>query len=62
MPPWSIWWRGAETLARLRERRGGRVPSRPRPVPCRANGQAALAYYSLDAETGRYRRVRASTC
>jgi RNA polymerase sigma-70 factor (ECF subfamily) len=53
MPPWPMWWRGAETLATFsRDSRG--VCPESRPVPCRANGQPALAFYSLSAETGRW--------
>jgi RNA polymerase sigma-70 factor (ECF subfamily) len=54
MPPWSMWWQGAETLARLAHNSRGVCPE-SRPVPCRANGQPALAYYSLDAETGSFK-------
>src|SRR5262249_61344682 len=40
MPPWPLWWRGAETLAAFsRDSRG--VCPESRPVPCRANGQPA---------------------
>jgi RNA polymerase sigma-70 factor (ECF subfamily) len=53
MPPWASWWRGRETVAA-----SDRAPSRgcrpTRSVPTRANGQPALAYYHLDAGTGRH--------
>jgi RNA polymerase sigma-70 factor (ECF subfamily) len=53
MPPWAAWWRGRETIAGFA---GAAVevcaPSRA--VPIRANGQPAVAYYILEAETGRY--------
>jgi RNA polymerase sigma-70 factor, ECF subfamily len=53
MPPWSAWWRGRETIAGF-ARTAVEVCPPSRAVPIRANGQPALAHYSLDAETGRY--------
>ncbi|HSF03797.1 MAG TPA: sigma-70 family RNA polymerase sigma factor [Solirubrobacterales bacterium] len=53
MPPWSSWWRGRETLARFANDAVG-VCSEALSVPTHANGQPAIAYYSLDAESGRY--------
>jgi RNA polymerase sigma-70 factor (ECF subfamily) len=53
MPPWSLWWHGAETLIEF-VRRAVDICPPSQAVPCRANGQPALAHYSLDAETGRY--------
>ena len=55
MPPWPIWWQGAETLARISAKLAAACALRPGAIPCRANGQTALAHYSLDAETGLYR-------
>jgi RNA polymerase sigma-70 factor (ECF subfamily) len=51
MPPWSEWWRGRETIASFA---ANEDCFETRTVPIRANGQAALASYSLDEETGRY--------
>src|SRR5262249_2997744 len=53
MPPWPVWWRGAEALARFAAASRGVCPE-SRPVACRANGQPALAFYALDAATGRW--------
>src|SRR5262249_42130458 len=53
MPPWSMWWRGRDTIA-------GFAPEakdtcvRARALPIRVNGQAAVAYYGEEAETGRH--------
>jgi RNA polymerase sigma-70 factor (ECF subfamily) len=53
MPPWATWWRGRETIA-------GFAPSaaefcaESRVLPTQANGQPAVAYYHLNAETGRW--------
>ena len=51
MPPWSLWWRGAETLAGFSRDSRGICPE-SRSIPCRVNGQPGLAYYSLDAADG----------
>jgi RNA polymerase sigma-70 factor, ECF subfamily len=53
MPPWSSWWRGRDTLAGLA---GAAAESCPAslPVQLHANGQAAVAYYHLDADAGTY--------
>jgi RNA polymerase sigma-70 factor, ECF subfamily len=53
MPPWSYWWRGRDAIIALAK---AGVESCPpsRAVLTRANGQPAIAYYTLDAETGRY--------
>jgi RNA polymerase sigma-70 factor (ECF subfamily) len=53
MPPWSSWWRGRETIAGF-AKEAAEFCAQARPLPTRANGQPAVAYYSLDAETGRY--------
>ena len=53
MPPWAIWWSGSEAIAGFSET-ATRVCPRSRSIPTRANGQPALATYSLAAETGRY--------
>ena len=53
MPPWPIWWSGGETIAAFAE--SGREACPPaRPVLTQANGQTALAFYSLEPESGRY--------
>ena len=49
----------AELVARARDdrrfRRGrDEICAESRALPTRANGQLAVAYYALDAETGRY--------
>jgi RNA polymerase sigma-70 factor (ECF subfamily) len=54
MPPWPLWWRGRETLALFAESVQGACPE-SRKVATRANGQPAVASYSLDSETGRYK-------
>jgi RNA polymerase sigma-70 factor, ECF subfamily len=51
MPPWAEWWQGRETIASFA---GNEDCSETRSVPIRANGQLALAAYSLEEETGRY--------
>jgi RNA polymerase sigma-70 factor (ECF subfamily) len=53
MPPWASWWRGRETIAGFAPT-AAQVCAESRTVPTRANGQPAVAYYHLDAETGRY--------
>ena len=57
MPPWSAWWRGRETIAgfaTVAHQTCGRSTRRCRR---RANGQPAVAYYKLDAESGRWEAV-----
>jgi RNA polymerase sigma-70 factor, ECF subfamily len=53
MPPWASWWRGRDTIAAFA---AVAVEScaKSRPVPIRASGQPGVAYYHLDAQTGRY--------
>ena len=53
MPPWAGWWRGRETIAGFAKTAHEDCPE-TRAVPIRANGQLAVAYYNLDAETGRF--------
>ena len=53
MPPWAAWWRGRDTLVSLAEAARGNCPE-SRSVQITANGQAAIAYYSRDAE-GRFK-------
>jgi RNA polymerase sigma-70 factor, ECF subfamily len=53
MPPWPIWWRGGDTIAGF-ARTAVEVCAESRKVATRANGQLAIASYSLDAATGRY--------
>jgi RNA polymerase sigma-70 factor (ECF subfamily) len=54
MPPWSSWWRGRETVAGF-AKTAVEVCAEARTVPTRANGQPAIAYYSVDDETGRWK-------
>ena len=54
MPPWASWWRGRETIAEF-AKEAVEFCAEARSVPIRANGQPAVAYYSLDAESGRWR-------
>jgi RNA polymerase sigma-70 factor, ECF subfamily len=51
MPPWAEWWQGRETIAGFADNEDC---FETRSIPIRANGQTALASYSLDEETGRY--------
>jgi RNA polymerase sigma-70 factor (ECF subfamily) len=53
MPPWASWWRGRKTIAGFAAT-AVEVCAEARPVLTRANGQPAIAYYSLDGETGRF--------
>ena len=53
MPPWSIWWRGRETIISVAEAASDACPP-SRGLATQANGQPAVAYYSLDGQTGRY--------
>jgi RNA polymerase sigma-70 factor, ECF subfamily len=53
MPPWPSWWRGREIIARFVES-AVRLCAPTRALQIRANGQAAIAYYGLDEETGSY--------
>jgi RNA polymerase sigma-70 factor, ECF subfamily len=54
MPPWASWWRGRDTIAGF-STEAAEFCATALSVPVSANGQAAVAYYSLDADTGRYR-------
>jgi RNA polymerase sigma-70 factor, ECF subfamily len=53
MPPWPAWWRGRDAIAAML-RLGADTCPEARAVPTRANAQPAVAYYSLDAPSGRY--------
>ena len=54
MPPWPMWWRGGETIARFAAAAVG-VCAETRSVASQAaNGQPTIANYSLDPETGRF--------
>jgi RNA polymerase sigma-70 factor, ECF subfamily len=53
MPPWSVWWRGGETIAGFATT-AARVCPVSRRIAIHANAQLAMASYSMDAETGRY--------
>ena len=54
MPPWASWWRGGARIADM-ARHAVEVCATARPVPIRANGQAAIAYYSEDEKTGLFK-------
>jgi RNA polymerase sigma-70 factor, ECF subfamily len=54
MPPWASWWRGREAIAGFATTAAEFCPE-SRAVPTRANGQPAMAYFHLDAQTGRYK-------
>jgi RNA polymerase sigma-70 factor, ECF subfamily len=51
MPPWPMWWRGRDTIAGFAAE-AVEFCAPARAIPLRVNGQPAVAYYSLDAETG----------
>jgi RNA polymerase sigma-70 factor (ECF subfamily) len=53
MPPWPSWWRGREAIAGFAKTAHEECPE-TRSVPTCANGQLAVAYYSLETETGRW--------
>jgi len=53
MPPWAAWWRGRETIAEF-AKAAVEFCAEARTVPARANGQVAIAYYQLDADSGRF--------
>ena len=52
MPPWAAWWQGRETIAGFAPH-AKEACAKARTIPIRLNGQPAVAYYGLDAETGR---------
>jgi RNA polymerase sigma-70 factor (ECF subfamily) len=54
MPPWASWWRGRETIARFAAE-AAEICAEARAVPISACAQPAVAYYSLDGETGRFK-------
>ena len=54
MPPWAAWWRGRDTIGGF-AKEAAEFCAASLPVSTRANGQPAIAYYHLDAETGRYK-------
>ena len=53
MPPIPEWWHGRDALLEFRERNRDKCPEH-RPVPARANGQPAVAWYSWDEDSGRF--------
>ena len=53
MPPWSSWWRGRDTVANF-AKDAAEVCADALSVSVSANGQPALAYYQLNADTGMY--------
>jgi RNA polymerase sigma-70 factor (ECF subfamily) len=56
MPPWPSWWRGGDTVAAF-AKEAAEFTGQSLAVPVSANGQAAIAYYHLDAETGLYKAL-----
>jgi RNA polymerase sigma-70 factor, ECF subfamily len=54
MPPWASWWHGRETIAGF-ARTAMEFCADSRTVSTSSNGQPAVAYYHLDAETGHYK-------
>jgi RNA polymerase sigma-70 factor (ECF subfamily) len=54
MPPWASWWRGRDTIAGF-AKEAVDVCAASLTVRISANAQPAVAYYSLDADTGTYR-------
>jgi RNA polymerase sigma-70 factor, ECF subfamily len=53
MPPWSMWWRGRDTIAGFAPEARDTC-ARARTLPTRLNGQPAVACYGEDADTGRH--------
>jgi RNA polymerase sigma-70 factor (ECF subfamily) len=53
MPPWAAWWRGRDTIAGF-AKEAHEFCAEALPVYTDANGQAAIAYYHLDADKGIY--------
>jgi RNA polymerase sigma-70 factor (ECF subfamily) len=53
MPPWSMWWRGRDTIAAFAPQ-AKETCADARALPIRVNGQPAVAYYCEDADTGRH--------
>jgi RNA polymerase sigma-70 factor, ECF subfamily len=53
MPPWASWWRGRDTIATF-AKEAQEYCAEALAVSTRANAQAAVAYYHLDAETGTF--------
>jgi RNA polymerase sigma-70 factor, ECF subfamily len=53
MPPWPVWWHGGDKIAGFAETAQG-VCGESRKLATRANGQLAIAWYSLDTAGGRF--------
>jgi RNA polymerase sigma-70 factor (ECF subfamily) len=53
MPPWSMWWRGRDTIAGFAPDAKD-ICANARMLPIRVNGQLAVACYGEDADTGRH--------
>jgi RNA polymerase sigma-70 factor (ECF subfamily) len=53
MPPWSMWWRGRDTIAGFAPE-AKEICAKARMLPMRANGQLAVACYAEDAGSGRH--------
>ena len=53
MPPWADWWRGRDTIAGFAAT-AAEACGDMRLILMRANGQAAVAAYSLEEATGRW--------
>jgi RNA polymerase sigma-70 factor, ECF subfamily len=51
MPPWSMWWRGRDAIAGFAAT-AVETCAESVTFPVQANGQLAMAYYSLDADRG----------
>jgi RNA polymerase sigma-70 factor (ECF subfamily) len=54
MPPWASWWRGGARIAGF-AKQAVEFCATARAIPIRANGQAAIAYYSEEEDTGRFK-------
>jgi RNA polymerase sigma-70 factor (ECF subfamily) len=53
MPPWSMWWRGRDTIAAFAPE-AKEICARARTLRIRVNGQLAVACYGEDADSGRH--------
>jgi RNA polymerase sigma-70 factor (ECF subfamily) len=53
MPPWPVWWQGRDAIAGF-SATAAEACAETRHVPTQANGQPAVASYSLDPESGGY--------
>jgi RNA polymerase sigma-70 factor, ECF subfamily len=53
MPPWSMWWRGRDTIAGFAPE-AKEICATARTLPIRVSGQLAVACYAEEAATGRH--------